>query len=221
MSTYVYMRLLESRPQRYDRGIRLLSLGGVREMYEQTAAAAVGDREAPRVLEIGCGTGNLTAELLGRGARVTAVDQSAAMLEIARAKLDDRAELIEMAAVEIADRFPPASFDAAAATLALSEMSEDEQAFVLDAARRVLRPGGRLAIADEALPERRLARLAHACWRLPLAIVTWIFTQTSTRAIRDLAGKVRRAGFVDVEERKLRRAGVRLVTARRHVKEPS
>ncbi len=215
MSTYVYMRLLESTPQRYDRGIRLLSLGGIREMYEQAAAAAVDGLSAPRVLEIGCGTGSLTAELVRRGARVTAIDQDAAMLEIARQKIGDRAELIEMAAVEIADRFPPASFDAVASTLALSEMSEDEQAFVLDAARRVLRPDGRLVVADEVLPEGILGRVAHAFWRLPLAAATWLLTQTSTRAVRDLAGLVRRAGFVDVEQRPLRRAGVRLVQGRR------
>lgn len=44
-----------------------------------------GDLLARRVLEIGCGTGRLAAELARRGARVWAVDPSPEMLERARA----------------------------------------------------------------------------------------------------------------------------------------
>ena len=55
----------------------------------------------------------------------------------------------EMAAVEITDRFPPEGFDAVAPTLVLSEMSEDEQDYVLRAAWRLLRAGGPLVAADE------------------------------------------------------------------------
>ena len=56
MSTYVYMKILESSPRRYDAGIRLLSLGGVDAMYEEGAEAAVpAGRDTPaRVLENGC-----------------------------------------------------------------------------------------------------------------------------------------------------------------------
>src|SRR5581483_4011569 len=145
MSTYVYMRILESAPRRYDLGIRLLSFGRVDAMYEAVATAATAG--AP-------GTGNLTARLLAHGAVVTAIDQDPEMLAVAREKLGDdaRVTLREMAAVEIADRFPPQSFDAVAATLVLSEMEQDEQAYVLAAARRVLRPGGRLVVADEVEP---------------------------------------------------------------------
>ena len=100
MSTYVYMRILESAPRRYDAGIRLLSLGRARAIYEAVAEAAVGGARAPRVLELGCGTGNLTCALLARGALVTAVDQNPDMLEVAREKLgqaDGRLLLRELA----------------------------------------------------------------------------------------------------------------------------
>ena len=187
-------------------------------MYEAAAAAAVGTVAAPRVLEIGCGTGNLTRALLARGATVTGIDQSPDMLAVARAKLDaagTRVELQEMAAVEIADRFPAGHFDAVAATLVLSEMSDEEQAYVLAAARRVLRPGGRLVVADEVRATGRLARLAHACLRWPLAALTYVLTQTTTAAVRDLGPLVRAAGFRVVEERHLRRGGVGLLVAER------
>ena len=69
MSTYVYMRILESAPLRDDRGIRLLSLGRVSHMYEAVAQATVCTETTPSVLEIGCGTGNLTQALIARDAR--------------------------------------------------------------------------------------------------------------------------------------------------------
>ncbi|MFI5395028.1 MAG: corrinoid protein-associated methyltransferase CpaM [Candidatus Binatia bacterium] len=213
MSTYVYMRILESAPRRYDWGLRLLSLGRITAVYDAVAAAAVGTDVAPRVLEIGCGTGNLTAALLARGATVTAIDQNPDMLAVAEEKLgtgDGRLTLREMAAVEIADRFPPAAFDAVAASLVLSEMSEEEQQYVLEAARRLLCPGGRLAVADEVQPPGLLARLRYACVRWPLAALTYVLTQTSTSAVRDLAPRVRAAGFRVVAER-LPQGGMTLV----------
>ncbi len=225
MSTYVYMRILESAPKRYDTGIRLLSLGGVDAMYEEVAAAATrpGSDTAPRVLEIGCGTGNLTLALAGRGASVTAVDQSAEMLEVAQEKtaaLGDQVALVEMAAVEVGDRFEDGSFDAVASSLALSEMSGDERLYVLRAARRVLRPGGRLVVADEVRPTNLAARAARAVARFPLALITYLFTQTSTSAIPDLPGLVRDAGFTIESERHLARAGVGLVVATRPLEDP-
>ncbi len=204
MSTYVYMKILESAPARYDLGLRLLTLGRVTALYDAVATAVVIGRATPRVLEIGCGTGNLTQRLVARGAVVTAIDMNPEMLAVARAKLaavGGAVDFREMAAVEIADRFPAASFDAVAATLVLSEMSADEQAYVLHAARAVLRPGGRLVLADEIEASRRGARLAQALLRWPLALLTYVVTQTSTAAVRDLAGLVRRVGFRVVDER--------------------
>jgi ubiquinone/menaquinone biosynthesis C-methylase UbiE len=216
MSTYVYMRILESAPRRYDRGLKILSLGRVTALYEDVAATVVAGTAAPQVLEIGCGTGNLTRALLARGATVTAIDINPDMLAVAAEKLGTgggRLTLREMAAVEIVDRFPRDSFDAVTATLVLSEMSADEQAYVLVGARDLLRPGGRLVVADEVLPSGWWARLAYRCWRWPLAVFTYLLTQTTTAAVRDLGDRVRAAGLHVVEER--RRHGVGLVVAQR------
>lgn len=220
MSTYVYMKVLESSPRRYDAGIRLLSLGGVDAMYDEVAEAAVpAGRDTPaRVLEIGCGTGNLTLALIERGAVVTAVDQSPEMMEVAQEKTAEAGASVsfrEMAAVEIGERFDESSFDAVASSLALSEMSEDERRYVLRAAHRVLTRGGRLVVADEVRPKSAAARFARAVARFPVAAVTYLLTQTSTSAIPDLAGLVRDAGFVVEREDHVARAGVGIVIARK------
>lgn len=218
MSTYVYMRILESAPRRYDLGIRLLSLGGVNRLYNAVAAAAVGGTRAPRVLEIGCGTGSLTQVLVGHGAVVTAIDWNPEMLAIAKDKLaiaKDRVEFKEMAAVEIADRFPADGFDAIASTLVLSEMSPDEQRYVLEAAHKVLRPGGRLVMGDEVKPRGFARRCLHACLRWPLAVVTYVLTQTTTAAVDDLAGLIAGAGFRVLSETRGTQGSLAVVVAQK------
>ena len=222
MSTYVYMRILESAPLRYDRGIRLISLGRVTHMYEAVARATISTATACSVLEVGCGTGNLTQALLKRGAQVTAIDLNPEMLDVARQKLAPAANQVnlqEIAAAEIADRFPPDHFDAAATSLVLSEMSEQEQAYVLAAVGRVIRPGGRLVVADEVWPTGFFARLRYACVRLPLAFITYLLTQTTTVAVQHLAERIQEAGFRIIEEQKLP-GSVGLIVAERPAGRP-
>ena len=40
MSSFVWMKVLESTPRRYDRGIRMLSHGRIEQVYERIAALA-------------------------------------------------------------------------------------------------------------------------------------------------------------------------------------
>ena len=217
MSSYVLMRVLESTPQRYDRGIRLLTRGRIDEVYERLAEVAASP--GARVLDVGCGTGGVSLACAARGADVVGIDRDAGMLEVAAAKpvsaaAGGRVEWVELGAAEIEDRFEPGSFDAAVSCLAFSEMSPEEQAYVLRTVRSRLRPGGVLAVADEARPESAGARLRHRLARLPAVVTTWVMTQTTTRAVEHLADTVRRAGFDDVDETRLWSGDFVIVTAR-------
>jgi len=204
MSSYVYMKILESQPRRYDRGLALLSLGHADRVKERLVAENVRPRD--RVLEVGCGTGTVVVLAVRAGAAVTAFDVSGAMLEVAREKvaaegLGDRVEL-EEASISGMDRYPDESFDVVISTLVFSELSPDEQGYVLDHAYRILGSGGRLALADEARPRTVWMRLLHGLLRVPLLVLTFALTQTSTRAVRGLTTRVRRAGFIiETEER--------------------
>ena len=80
MSSLALMRALESAPLRYDAGMRLLTLGRVDRLHSivaEAAAAAPGGR----VLEIGCGTGAVTARLVSLGARVTVTTASGSQMQ--------------------------------------------------------------------------------------------------------------------------------------------
>ncbi len=218
MSSLVLMRVLESAPGRYDRGMRWLSLGRWERRLDALAEAALPEPGDARVLELGCGTGALTTRLLKRAGRVLAIDQSPEMLDRARARLNDvrgsRLELRESTAAEI-DALPRGELDAIAASLVFSEMSGAERRFVLREAMRLLRPGGRIAVADEVTPRRAWQRLLHALFRLPLALLTWVITGTTTRPLADLAGEMRDAGLRVVAERRGALGSFALVVAER------
>jgi len=198
MSSFVYMKVLESTPSRYDRGIRLLSRGRIEALYTElaTRAAAPGRR----ILDVGCGTGGVALACAARGADVIGIDGNAGMLEVARAKataaqLQERIQWLQLDAAEIEDRVPAGSVDAVTACLMVGELAPQEQAYLLKTAAACLRPGGVLLVADEVVPPGGLARLAYRLWRGPLVVVTWLLTQTTTRPLRDWGRLLREAGF--------------------------
>jgi demethylmenaquinone methyltransferase/2-methoxy-6-polyprenyl-1,4-benzoquinol methylase len=210
------MRWLESTPDRYDAGMRWLTLGRVARLHEAVARAAC-PAPGARVLEIGCGTGAVTERLVARGAAVTALDQDPEMLARARARLADAGGAVtwlERTASEI-DALPEAGFDAVVASLSLSEMSPAERRFVLAAAAGRLRPGGTLAVADEVVPRSRGRRGLHALLRLPQAALAWLVAGSLSRPIRDLAGELAGAGLALRSERRWLLESLAVVVAER------
>lgn len=85
MSSYVFMKILESAPQRYDRGIGILSLGQSKRIQRDIVDNYI--NRGDRVLEIGCGTGTLAISCAEKGASVVGIDVSPQMLAIARRKV--------------------------------------------------------------------------------------------------------------------------------------
>lgn len=106
---------------------------------------AAGVAAGQRVLDVGCGTGALTlaaAERVGPRGSVVGLDPNPEMLAVARRKAapvewhEGRAEALP---------FPDASFDAVVSQFAMMFFADPVAA--LREMRRVLRPGGRMAVA--------------------------------------------------------------------------
>lgn len=214
MSSFVWMKVLESAPERYDLGLRMLSRGRIGAARERiaTLVAAPGKR----ILDIGCGTGEVSLACAARGAAVTGIDINAGMLEVARSKPvpgEGRATFLELGAAEIGDHFAETSLDAVVACLTMSELSPEEQSYALRLAHSRLVPGGMIVIADETLPQGRLSRLAYWLWRLPLVALTYLLTQTTTQPLRDLRAQLRAAGFIDIVEERMWSGGFLIVHA--------
>jgi demethylmenaquinone methyltransferase/2-methoxy-6-polyprenyl-1,4-benzoquinol methylase len=216
MSSLALMRWLEAAPARYDAGMHWITLGRLAALHDAAAGAA--RAAGPRVLEIGCGTGAVTSRLLARGARVTALDQNPEMLEYARERVAGLADVEgevswhERTASEI-DGLPEAGFDAVVISLALSEMSASERAFVLREAVRRLAPGGALVVADEVWPERGRERVLFALLRGPQAALGWLLAGSVSSPLPDLAGEVRAAGLVVRREQRWLAGSLALVVA--------
>jgi ubiquinone/menaquinone biosynthesis C-methylase UbiE len=194
----VFMKWLETSPKDYDRGIWLLTLGRIQRIKEKIAKRYVHD--GMRVLEIGCGTGTLTRMMAQRGATVTGIDAAPRMLaeaekKIHNAGLEAGVTLKYMDAALIGDRFPAASFDLIVSTLVFSELPPDDQRFVLQACRHLLADGGRLLIADEVIPAKPLVRLFFYVVRLPLVLLTWLITRTTTQSLRGFDALLAQSGF--------------------------
>lgn len=99
-----------------------------------------------RVLDAGCGDGNVALELAEHGALVTACDLSETLLNAARRRAAAAGTEIDWREADLeALPFPDASFDATWSALAPAFCARPHRA--LGQLVRVTRPGGRIALA--------------------------------------------------------------------------
>jgi len=162
------------------------------------------------VLDIGCGTGALTLRAARNGAKVKAIDINAQMMEIAKQKIERSGhsasvEFQEMGIVEL-DSEPAENYDVVMSGLCFSELTDDELTFGLTQVHRILKPGGLLLVADEARPQNFIKKIFYWLLRLPMVVITYIITQTTTHAVSRLPQKVEQANF-DIEQVRLNKLG--------------
>jgi tRNA (cmo5U34)-methyltransferase len=118
------------------------------------AEAAAGARNLPRsILDLGTGTGETLAQVLLRHpeARADGVDESAGMLDVARARL--AAYDVTLRQGDLRDELPPGPFDLVVSALAIHHLDGPEKAALFRRVAAVLEPGGTFAFGDVVLPE--------------------------------------------------------------------
>jgi demethylmenaquinone methyltransferase/2-methoxy-6-polyprenyl-1,4-benzoquinol methylase len=130
----------------YDRVGATLSLG--QDPRWRRFLVARLPRDGGHVLDVATGTGLVAESLLDRGFRVTGLDQSAAMLALARERFGDRVPLVEASAERLP--FEDGTFDHLTFTYLLRYV--DDPAMTLTGLARVVRPGGTIAMLEFGLP---------------------------------------------------------------------
>jgi ubiquinone biosynthesis O-methyltransferase len=127
---------------------RASAIGAITEHLErQLILELVGDVTGCRVLDVGCGDGELAIELRTRSATVIGVDASAAMIDAAKVRAKEHKADIAFRTATAEDLpFLAEQFDVVTAITILCFI--DDAAPVLREIARVLRPGGRLVIGE-------------------------------------------------------------------------
>jgi len=145
---------------RYDLTNRVISCG-VDLHWRKVAVRTLADLPRDgRVLDLACGTCDLSLELLRQrpDARVTGVDLSRAMLQLARPKIAARGFPLVNAPAE-ALPFADGVFDGAMIGFGIRNVPDYRAG--LTELRRVLRPGGRLVVLEFSQPPSRLLWRAY------------------------------------------------------------
>jgi 2-polyprenyl-3-methyl-5-hydroxy-6-metoxy-1,4-benzoquinol methylase len=119
----------------------------------RVTAAVLGAAEVSagaQVVDLGCGTGEISLPLALRGAQVLAVDVSSAMVRRLRSEARRRgAASLESLALPIEELVLPAgTVDLVVSSYALHHLRDDDKARLVSAVYGWLRPGGRLVVAD-------------------------------------------------------------------------
>lgn len=171
-------------------------------------------RDGGHVLDVATGTGLVGAELLRHGFRVTGLDQSAGMLDVARDRFGERVRLVEASADALP--FPDASFDHLTFTYLLRYV--DAPGETLAELARVVRPGGTIASLEFGVPGPLVRPLWSLYVDLGLPVAGRIVGRGWTEVGRFLGGSIRRYWAEYPLERQLelwRRAGIARVETRR------
>jgi len=166
-------RTLDHAARVYDLFEPLLLLGKQAE-YDHTIVKLLELKETDKVLDLGCGTGVLTRMIADRllpekGGLSMGIDAAAGMIQVARKKREAPACRFEIAAAEGLP-FENGFFDSIVSSLFFHHVPLDLKEKALSEAFRVLRPGGRLIIADMHTPSTCMGWLVSHVSR-------WFFMQ--------------------------------------------
>jgi ubiquinone/menaquinone biosynthesis C-methylase UbiE len=166
------MKKLEQEPKTYDLKFTQLTKGINKEVQDWILRKING---GVSILELGCGTGTLSAKMALKHNKVTAIDKNVQMISYAM-KYYPNKEGISLNYQIGSFRYlsvPDQSQDIIVSKFMLSELGPFEQQLFLRNAWKALKPQGRLIIAAEFIPS--------SFWKLPFKIKRWWYKKKLKR----------------------------------------
>ncbi len=160
---------------RYDL-INDLQSFGLHRAWKRRLLRLTDVKPGERALDVCCGTGDIALALARRGATVTGLDFSEAMLGVARRKLKAQSSKLKVQnSIEFRQGdaqqlpFPDGQFDIVTVGYGLRNLASWEHG--LAEMHRVAKPGGRLLVLDFGKPDNALWRglyFSYLRWCVPL-----------------------------------------------------
>ncbi len=175
----------------YDGFVTILTRGKSSELRTITLEQAR-LKSGESILDVGCGTGGVTIpakNIVGPQGTASGLDPSSAMIAVAREKASrQRVDIKFTIGVIEQIPYPDASFDAVTASLMMHHLPEELQKKGIAEIYRVLKPGGRVIVADALTPQSYLAK----------QIFGWIARRHGVKfGVETLPAKFKAAGFVN------------------------
>jgi ubiquinone/menaquinone biosynthesis C-methylase UbiE len=168
----IYMKKLELEPQSYERGFSTLTMGINLKVQDWVLARV---KATATVVEFGCGPGTLAINMANAGMAVVAFDKNMDMINLAKTSVLGRKGLnvtFKYGSVESV-QVEQAAYDVVVSTFLLSELRPFEQQAFLRKSWQVLKPGGRLLVADEFVPS--------GPWKLGFKARRWLYKRKMRR----------------------------------------
>jgi len=110
--------------------------------------------ERPVILDLGFGTGALTAQLYTGGCEIWGQDFSPRMLELARQRMPEAHLFCGDFARGLCPELLKRRYDAIVSTYALHHLTDEEKVPLLKALQGLLKPGGKVLVGDVAFSDR-------------------------------------------------------------------
>ncbi len=222
----------------YDRLNHLLSLG-IDKIWRKRVIKHIKSKDARNVLDLACGTGDLSIEMFKEGISVTGIDIAQKMLDIANDKCNDfinknthivNANKKPQFILGSAEDIPVDSLTYDAVTIAFGIRNFQDRERALKEIHRVLKRGGCISILEFAVPRNIIwKRLYLLYFNIVLPIIGSIISKDKN-AYRYLPASVKefpqydlfldeinRAGFVNLRYKSLTGGVAVLYTAQKKI----
>lgn len=170
----------------------------------------------PYILDLACGTGDLSLALLKKGAKVEGIDLSDGMLNVAEKKCAKFSDRITFKIADASDLpYPSSTFDCV--TIAYGIRNFDDRGTALNQIFRTIRPGGLLMILEFASPTNKIIKAIYTLYfKYILPFLAKLFTLGKEKGayryfvnsvekfpkFEKFCSEIQNAGFVDVNFKK-------------------